>query len=204
MAAEQATKHRAGRRLPGAGFPVPPARRDDTEHEVHPPKVEVFDPAAMTNTDPKGFVRAVEVYRALPGGRLFMARPVDGHKRIAYFQSLLLPEHGLRVSRWRPRPGVDLGHDFYLDVVDISTPESTGEPVWRTLDLYLDVLVRAGRDLRVEDSDELVAAARAGLLDSSTVQRAMERTYRAVEGIARSSYDVDAWLVTLGVEPPWL
>ncbi|EWC59929.1 hypothetical protein UO65_4789 [Actinokineospora spheciospongiae] len=180
--------------------PVPAARRDDRQHEVHPPKVELFDPAARTNTDPKGFVRAVDAYRETPEG-LFMARPVDGHPRIAYFQSLLLPELGLRVSKWRPRPGVDLGHDFYLDVVDISVDDRSA---WRTVDLYLDVLVRTGRDVRVEDTDELLAAFRTGLLDSSTVQRAMERTYRAVDGIAHSSYDVDAWLVTLGITPPWI
>ncbi|OLR94758.1 DUF402 domain-containing protein [Actinokineospora bangkokensis] len=174
------------------------ARRDDVEHEVHAPKVEVFDPPSMTNTDPKGFVRRVDEYRETPAG-LYMARAVDGHRRIAYFRSLLLPEHGLRVSRWTPRRGVDLGHDYYLDVVDISTDG----PVWRTVDLYLDVLVRRGRDARVEDADELVAAHRAGLLDSSTVQRAMERTFAAVDGIAHSGYDVDAWLVTLSAEPPW-
>ena len=31
---------------------------------AHPPKVETFDVPAKTNTDPKGFVRPVEVYRA--------------------------------------------------------------------------------------------------------------------------------------------
>jgi uncharacterized protein len=178
---------------------VPVARRDDAHHEVHPPKVELFDPAAMTNTDPKGFVRSVDTYRETPQG-LFMSRPVDGHPRIAHFQSLLLPDLGLRVSKWRARPGVDLGHDFYLDVVDVSVDDNS---VWRTVDLYLDILVRVGRDVRVEDTDEALAAFRAGLLDLSTIQRALERTYRTVDDIAHSSYDVDAWLLTLGITPPW-
>ncbi|MGQ0837775.1 DUF402 domain-containing protein [Actinokineospora sp.] len=177
--------------------PVPIARRDDVHHEVHPPKVELFDVAALTNTDPKGFVRRVDEYRETEHG-LYMARPVEGHRRIAYFESMLLPELGLRVSKWRGRPGVDLGHDFYLDVVDI-----TDGPVWRTLDLYLDVLVRAGRGLRVEDSDELLAAFRARLVDLAAAQRAMERTNRTVDGIAQAGYDVDAWLAGHGITVEW-
>ncbi|CRK56157.1 hypothetical protein [Alloactinosynnema sp. L-07] len=177
--------------------PVPIARRDDTHHEVHPPKVELFDLAAMTNTDPKGFVRAVDEYRRTDHG-LLMARPVDSHRRIAYFESLLLPELGLRVSKWRAKPGYDLGHDFYIDVVDI-----TDGPVWRTVDLYLDVLVRTGRDLRVEDTDELLAALGARLIDRSAAQRALERTHDAVDGIAYHGYDVDAWLRTLGITTIW-
>jgi predicted RNA-binding protein associated with RNAse of E/G family len=177
--------------------PVPIARRDDHHHEVHPPKVELFDVAAMTNTDPKGFVRAVDEYR-LTDHSLYMARPVDGHRRIAYFESLLLPDLGLRVSKWRGNNGFDLGHDFYIDIVDISDG-----PIWRTIDLYLDVLVREHRDLRVEDDDELLAAVRARMINLSTAQRALERTHRTVDGIANHAYDVDAWLHSLGIATRW-
>ncbi|GAA2980906.1 DUF402 domain-containing protein [Actinokineospora diospyrosa] len=179
-------------------LPIPPSRRDDTAHEVHPPKVELFDPVAMTNTDPKGFVRAVEVFRESRHG-LYMSRPVDGHPRIAHFESLLLPAAGLRVSKWRPAPGVDLGHDFYLDVVDITRDGR----VWRTVDLYLDVLVRTGRDTRVEDCDELLAAVRAGLLDLDTAERAMARGYAVVAGIAETGHHVDGWLAGAGIPAPW-
>ncbi|MBM7775458.1 putative RNA-binding protein associated with RNAse of E/G family [Actinokineospora baliensis] len=179
-------------------LPIPPSRQDEHAHEIHPPKVELFDPAAMTNTDPKGFARAVEVYRETPDG-LYMSRPVDGHHRIAHFESLLLPEAGLRVSKWRPRPGVDLGHDFYIDVVDITRDGR----VWRTVDLYLDVLVRTGRDTRVEDCDELLAAFRAGLVDLATAERAMARGYALVAEVAETGHDVDRWLATTGVPAPW-
>lgn len=177
--------------------PVPIARRDDRHHEVHPPKVELFDVEAMTNTDPKGFVRMVDEYRHTEHG-LYMARPVDGHRRIAYFESLLLPEMGLRVSKWQANPGFDLGHDFYIDVVDI-----TDGPIWRTKDLYLDILVRTGHDLRVEDTDELLAALRIKLIDQSAAQRALERTHRSVDGISRHAYDVDGWLNGLGIATSW-
>jgi uncharacterized protein len=161
---------------------------------LHPPKTELFDLAAMTNTDPKGVVRAVDRYETTDFG-LYMARPVDGHPDIAYFRTWLLPEHGLRVSRWRAHPGMRLDHDVYIDVADVERG-----PVWRTVDLYLDVLVHDHRDLRVLDTDEILEAHATGLLDRVTVQRAFERTYRVVDGIAAAGYDVEAWL---GVPLTW-
>ncbi|MFL6123855.1 DUF402 domain-containing protein [Actinophytocola sp.] len=162
--------------------------------DLHPPKVELFDTAAMTNTDPKGFVRTVDRYEVTDFG-LYMARPLDGHPDIAYFRSWLLPEHGLRVGRWLPHPGRTLDHDVYIDIVDIQPG-----PVWRTVDLYLDVLVNDHQGLRVVDTDEIIEANTAGFLDRVVMQRAFERTFTAVEGIAASGYDVEAWL---GVPLTW-
>jgi uncharacterized protein len=159
---------------------------------VHPPKIELFDVAGMTNTDPKGVVRAVDLYERTDFG-LYMARPLDGHPEIAYFRSWLLPDLGLRVSRWAAHPGKRLDHDVYIDVVDI---EPAAEPggVWRTVDLYLDVLVRDHEDLRVLDTDEVLAAGAAGLIDEAAALRAFERTFAAVDGIAAAGYNVETWL----------
>lgn len=164
---------------------------------VHPPKIEVFDIAGMTNTDPKGFVRAVDTYRLEDFG-LYMARPVDGHPEIAYFRSWLLPRFGLRVSRWGAHPGARFEHDFYVDVVDIETG-----PAWRTRDLYLDILVRTGQGLEVLDTDETLAALRTGLLDDAATQRAFERAFAAIDGIAAARHDVDAWLAAQDVRLTW-
>ena len=159
--------------------------------------MELFDVAGMTNTDPKGFVRAVDDYR-LTGFGLYMARPVDGHPEIAYFRSWLLPSLGLRVSRWGAHPGARFDHDYYIDVVDIEAAA-----VWRTLDLYLDVLVTTGRGQQLLDVDETLAAVRAGLIDAAAGQRAFERAFRAVDGIAASGYRVDDWLVAQGIPVAW-
>jgi uncharacterized protein len=161
---------------------------------LHPPKIELFDVAAMTNTDPKGFVRAVDTYRTAEFG-LYMGRALDGHPKIGYFRSWLLPDHGLRIGRWLPHPGRELDHDVYIDVVDIEPG-----PVWRTVDLYLDLLVRDHKDLRVLDTHEILEAHASGLLDQATVQRAFERTFAAVDGIAAADYDVEAWL---GIPLTW-
>jgi uncharacterized protein len=155
---------------------------------VHPPKIELFDVAGMTNTDPKGVVRAVDRYKQTDFG-LYLARPLEGHPDIAYFRSWLLPEPGLRVGRWLAHPGKTLDHDVYIDIVDIERG-----PVWRTVDLYLDVLVRDHEDLRVLDTDEVLAARVEGLIDDVTARRAFDRTFATVEGIAAAGYDVEAWV----------
>lgn len=172
---------------------MPSARAPHTN--VHAPKVELFDVQALTNTDPKGIVRAVDVYRMTEFG-LYMARPVPGHPKLAYFRSWLLPELGLRVSRWTGRKPLD--HDYYIDVVDIQPGD-----VWRTTDLYLDILVRTGQDQRVLDSDELIAGVLAGHLDQGAAIRALEQTNVAVDGIARSGYRPDDWLASLGYPVEW-
>ena len=164
---------------------------------IHPPKVEVFDVAAMTNTDPKGFVRTVDEYRLEEFG-LYMARPVDGHPKISYFRSWLLPRLGLRVSRWGAHPGARFGHDLYLDVVDIEVGST-----WRTLDLYLDILVTTGHDQRLLDTDETLAALTAGLIDHDAARRAFDRAFAAVDGIAAAGHDVDAWLAGQGFPVTW-
>jgi len=66
--------------------------------------------------------------------------------------------------------------------------------VWRTVDLYLDVLVHDRAGLRVLDTDELLEARLAGLVDDAAVLRAFERTFRAVEGITAAGYEVETWL----------
>jgi uncharacterized protein len=163
----------------------------------HPPKIEVFDIDAMTNTDPKGFVRPVDEYRLAEFG-LFMARPLADHPEIAYFQSWLLPRLGLRVNKWGWHPGAAAEFDFYLDVVDIETG-----PAWRTTDLYLDITVRTGQDQQLRDTDETLAALGAGLIDQAAAERAFDRAFRAVDGIAAADRDVDAWLAGQGIPITW-
>ena len=165
---------------------------------VHPPKVEVFDLRAGTNTDPKQHVRAVEEYRETPFG-LYLARPTPGHPRIAALESWLLPGLGLRITRWSWHPGHERDLDFYLDVVDVER----GENRWRTVDHYLDVELREHREARLLDIDEFLLAVRAGLLDDATAHRAMETAYGAVDGLARHRYDLANWLRDNGIELSW-
>lgn len=164
----------------------------------HTPKTETFDLVATTNTDPKGIVREVDEYHRGPSG-LYMARATPGRAQFHYLESWLLPTLGLRITDFWFNPGHERDQDFYLDVVDIEP----GESAWHTTDLYLDIVVRTGKDLAVLDTDELLAARGAGLVDEPTARRALEVAYRTIDGIASNGHDVLAWLESAGMATHW-
>jgi predicted RNA-binding protein associated with RNAse of E/G family len=174
------------------------APADAGDRHVHPPKTEIFDLADMTNTDPKGFVRRVDEYRIEPFG-LFMARPVVGHRRLSYIESWLLPRQGLRVTRQSFHPGAERDYDFYVDVANISVEGDR----WRTVDHYLDLLVRTGDWVELLDVDELIAAVTEGLLSAGEAEHALQNAYRAVAGIAAHDHDLNRWLAEQGVRLAW-
>jgi predicted RNA-binding protein associated with RNAse of E/G family len=165
---------------------------------MHPPKVETFDVRAGTNIDPKGFIRPVDEYRVEPFG-LYLGRRMQDHPRMEWVESWLLPELGIRVTDWWWRPGHERDQDFYLDIVDI---RRDGD-IWRTVDHYLDIVVRTGRDSTVIDLDEYISAVAGGLLDSSAAERALDTSFRVLSGLAAHGHDLDAWLSEFGVTLSW-
>jgi hypothetical protein len=170
----------------------------ETAPYIHPPKIELFDLEAMTNTDPKGVVRAVREYRVEPFG-LYVARDVIDHPSIRALESWLLPEVGLRITDWFYPPGHEWHDQLYIDVVRIDA----NPQCWRTEDHYLDLVLRTGSGVDVLDTDELLAAVVAGLLDRSVAEAALATTYRTLEGLVRHGYWLDRWLSTVGARPTW-
>jgi hypothetical protein len=182
-------------------FLLPPQRAAEAPvvPPIHPPKIETFDLREMTNTDPKGFVREVDRYRLEPFG-LYLARPVVNHPRMCYLESWLLPELNLRISDWHFHPGHERDQDFYIDIALVDQHGST----WRSVDLYLDIVLRTGRGLDVLDSDEMVAAVDSGLVDRVTGQCALETAFHATNGLARHGYHLDKWLAERNIRLSWL
>jgi hypothetical protein len=165
---------------------------------VHPPKVETFDVPALTNTDPKGFIRPVREYRTEPFG-LYLARSFEDHPRVDGIESWLLPELGIRVTDWWWRPGQERDQDFYIDIVDIECRDE----IWRTEDHYLDIVASAGRHSTVLDLDEYVEAVAEGLLTPEVAERALATSYRVLAGLTEHRHDVGAWLAGLGISLTW-
>ncbi|OBY30863.1 DUF402 domain-containing protein [Mycolicibacter kumamotonensis] len=165
---------------------------------MHPPKHETFDLVGYTNTDPKGVVRAVDVYTVQPWG-LYLARPTPGRAQFHYLESWLLPELGLRATVFHFNPGHERDQDFYLDVGEY-TP---GPVLWRSRDHYLDLVVRTGQDVELTDVDELMVAVREGLLSQDDAERAVARSVAAVDGLASHGYDLQRWLASRGMPVSW-
>ncbi|WP_378739651.1 DUF402 domain-containing protein [Nocardia brasiliensis] len=167
--------------------------------DVHRPKVEYFDLAALTNTDPKGFVRPVERYHVEPWG-LYMARTSD-HEQFHYIESWLLPGLALRATVFHYHPEHQRDQDFYLDLGEFN---QVGPQRWKSVDHYLDIVVRSGRDTELLDVDELLAAHAAGLLTAAEAQSAIEHATRTIDGIAANGYRLERWLEPLGITLTWI
>lgn len=161
---------------------------------IHPPKIETFDVSAGTNTDPKGFVRAVTTYREFPHG-LYLDRPMPGHPTLVHLRSWLLPGLGLRVTDFTWQTGHERPQDWYLDVVDVTRDGST----WRTEDHYVDLVVLTGERTDVLDLDELVLAVAGGQLAPETAERALVTSHATLAGLVAHGHDLDAWLAGLGI-----
>jgi hypothetical protein len=165
---------------------------------IHPPHLTCWDVADGRNVDRDGAERWLDAWKVTEIG-LYIAVTVPEHTRVQSLQSWLLPDLGLRVTRfaWRPRQRRD--YDYYLDVCDV-TVDGT---VWTSVDHYLDIMVRTGLEAWVDDADEFVAAVRAGHLAAADAQRALEVSYRTLAGLAATGFDLDAWLATQGVTLDW-
>lgn len=165
--------------------------------DLHPVKQETFDVAANTNTDPKGFLRKVDSFTETDFG-LYMARGAD-HPQFGYLESWLLPQVGLRVSKFHYRPGAERQEDFYIDVVSINREDKR----WTTRDFYVDLLSITGKPVEVVDIDELAAATSDGIITAEEAEKAIEATLAAVDGITRNGDDVMAWLSRKGMDLTW-
>ncbi|MBD8506345.1 DUF402 domain-containing protein [Hoyosella sp. G463] len=164
---------------------------------VHPPKFETFDLAAGTNTDPKGFVRAVDTYVAEPWG-LYMGRPAD-HRQFHYMESWLLPSMRIRVTIFHFNPGHERDQDYYIDIGEFAA----GEQAWTSVDHYLDIIVREGRDAYLEDVDELLIAHKEGLVAAEEASTAVLTATTVMSGIAGHGHCLMKWLAAEGMPLRW-
>ncbi len=143
-------------------------------------------------------MRAVDEYRVTPWG-LYMARPTPGRAQFHYLESWLLPSLGLRASIFHFNPGHERDQDYYLDVGRYSP----GDSVWRSEDHYLDLVVRTGKGVELDDVDELLTAVRHGLLTPEIGEQAVRSAVDAVQGLSRHGYDLHRWLSGNGLDLTW-
>ena len=182
--------------MTGTGPQVTPGAADSAV-DLHPVKQETFDTMSKTNTDPKGYLRDVDTFTVTDFG-LYMARGAN-HPKFGYLESWLLPGLNLRANIFHFREGVDVEQDFYFDIAAI---DHEGE-VWRTRDLYVDLVAIQGEAIDVLDIDELAAATSAGLISAAEAEKAIDATLNAVEGITRHDDDAMEWLRAQGIELTW-
>ncbi|WP_084524182.1 DUF402 domain-containing protein [Nocardia inohanensis] len=166
--------------------------------DLHRPKVEYFHVDELTNIDPKGFVRQVERYHVEPWG-LYMARPSD-HPEFHYIESWLLPGLSIRVTVFHFTPADLRDQDYYIDLGEFA---QVGPDTWKSVDHYLDLVVRSNREVELLDVDELLAAHAAGYLDLAEAQKAIETATTVIDGIAAHGHLLEPWLESHGIKLTW-
>lgn len=167
--------------------------------DLHRPKVEYFNVDELTNIDPKGFVRAVERYHAEPWG-LYMARSSD-HPEFHYIESWLLPALSIRATVFHFTPDHVRDQDYYVDIGEYAQLAPTK---WRSVDHYLDLVVRSAREVELLDVDELLAAHAAGYLELPQAQQAIETATATIDGIAAHGHSFEGWLESKGITLTWM
>ncbi len=180
-----------------AAYPNLAANRTQEGESIHPPKHETFDLVARTNTDPKGFVRAVDEYRLVPVGSLH--GPADARPRPVPLSGVLAA-----ARRWvcaptssTSTPAHERDQDYYLDVATITVgrrplgdrgplPGPGGPDRVRGTDLV--------------DVDELLEAHQHGLVSTAVAESALANApCRRLRGLAAHGHDLGAWLAS----PAW-
>jgi uncharacterized protein len=140
----------------------------------------------------------VDEYTVTPWG-LYRARPTPGRAQFHYLESWLLPALGVRASVFHFNPGYELDRDYYLDVGRY-TP---GGQIWHSEDHYLDLVVRTGEGVELDDVDELLTAVRHGLLTPQDAEQAVQTAVAATAGLARHDYHLERWLAEAGMTLSW-
>ena len=80
---------------------------------------------------------------------------------------------------------------------------SPGPTAWHSEDHYLDLVVRTGKGVELDDIDELLTAVRHGLLSPEIGEQALRSALDAVEGLSRHGYDLHRWLSGNGLVLTW-
>ena len=67
----------------------------------------------------------------------------------------------------------------------------------------VDLVLRTGRGVELDDVDELLSAVRHGLLAPDVGEQAVQSAAAAIDGLARHDYNLDRWLGAAGVTLSW-
>lgn len=124
----------------------------------------------------------------------------EEHPRLAAIEAYVLPDLGIRVSRFKHRcERLPDDYDYYIDIVSVV---EKGD-LWRVRDLYLDILVFDGYRVKILDTDEYLAALQEGHLTAAEVAHALTALHAFVNGLAQHEYNLDAYLQVEGVTLTW-
>jgi predicted RNA-binding protein associated with RNAse of E/G family len=139
----------------------------------------------------------VQLYQEHPHG-LYVERDFYGHPAHKHWQAHILPALNLQVCRFVPHRGTPQW-EYYVDIVQVERQPH----LWRVQDLYLDVVVLPNRSLEILDTDELLGAAREGLITYEQLALALHTAHALVNRLSAHGNDLALALAATGIVLNW-
>lgn len=164
---------------------------------VTPQLVDVIDVFSAQRSHPSGATRTLEACRLERWGlSLECLTPEDPAHEAEI--SWLLPEPGLRLTRYRPRRRHSRRGPSMLTAVSIERDERT----WKTTDLLLSLQVPDHGAARAIQSEDFAAAVAAGIIRPDEADNAFRIVHRTLEELSRHR-DINQWLAYRGIFDLW-
>ncbi|MDA3628741.1 hypothetical protein [Saccharopolyspora oryzae] len=159
--------------------------------------VEVIDVFSSQRTHPSGFVHQLEVCHVEQWGLAVECPTPDAPDHAAEI-TWLLPDLGLRLTRYRPRSRHSRPGPSTLTAVRIK-PETRS---WTTVDLLLGLEVEDRGRARITHAAEFATAVATGALHRSEADYALRTVHRTLNEVTRHR-DLNQWLAHRGIFHLW-
>ncbi|GAB3299825.1 hypothetical protein [Parasphingorhabdus pacifica] len=164
---------------------------------VTPQLVDVVDVFSSQRSHPSGVVTPLEACRLERWG-LSLECPTPEDPAHEAEISWLLPEPGLRLTRYRPRRRHSKREPSMLTAVHIERDTRS----WKTTDLLLGLQVADHGPARIVQSEDFAAAVSAGIIRPGEADHAFQIVHRTLEELSRQR-DLNQWLAHRGIFDLW-
>jgi uncharacterized protein len=164
---------------------------------ISPQLVEVIDVFSSQRRRPSGFVAQLEVCHVERWGLAVECSTPDAAEHSTEI-TWLLPDLGLRLTRYRPRSRHSRPGPSMLTAVHIERETRS----WTTRDLLLGLEIGHHGRARITRAAEFAAAVGSGMIRLSEADYALRTVHRTLEEVTRHR-DINQWLAYRGIFDVW-
>ena len=164
---------------------------------ISPQLIEVIDVFSSQRRQPSGIVAQLEVCHVERWG-LAVECPAPDTTDHGTEVTWLLPDLGLRLTRYRPRSRHSRPGPSLLTAVRIERAMRS----WTTTDLLLGLEVGDHGRARITHAGEFAAAVDSGAIRQSEADYALRTVHRTLDEVTRHR-DINQWLAHRGIFDAW-
>ena len=165
-------------------------------HAVNTRTFNLNEEFMLTNRPGAPPKRQLEQLKLFPKS-LYWSLAIGGNN-VNHMYSHILPSENIAVTQfgWNNHVKEQERCTYYVDI--ISVPEHT-ESQWHMRDLYLDLEVFENSHSTIEDTDEYLAAIKAGYIEQDEANQALETLHKLVNKLAEFNHSLEAYLASIDI-----